>query len=189
MWGSIAVSTRAIKVSVESSYLSLGCAWMATTKRSLGTTSTSWPSLAMAAKAGWSPTSTSHHSRPYRASSIRVVASGPSVRARAAGRSNSPRRGRAARSWPCRAREAGSRMRRSRPHPQRIDGRGRTVTANQPDRPAAESTMPARSSSASTRIRSMSRSRPAVFFPRPCGTSNISQACINRWSYATRFAS
>jgi hypothetical protein len=76
-----------------------------------------------------------------------------------------------------------------RPHPQRIDGGGRTLIANQPDRPAAESTMPARSSSASTRIRSMSRSRPAVFFPRSCGTSNISQACINRWSYATRFAS
>jgi hypothetical protein len=112
MWGSIAVSTREIKVSVESSYFSLGCAWMATTKRSLGTTSTNWPSLPMAAKAGWNPTSTSHDSRRYRASSIRVVASGPSVRARVAGHSNGPRRGRAARSWPCRAREAGSRMRR-----------------------------------------------------------------------------
>jgi hypothetical protein len=78
----------------------------------LGTTSTNWPSLPMAAKAGWNPTSTSHHSWPYRASSIRVVASGPSVRARVAGHSNGPRRGRAARSWPCRAREAGSRMRR-----------------------------------------------------------------------------
>ena len=49
----------------------------------------------------------------------------------------------------------------------------------QPDRPAAESTMPARSSSASTRMRSMSRSWPAVVLSRSCGTASISQACIN----------
>ena len=40
---------------VESSYLSLCFAWMATTKRSLGTTSTNWPSLPMAAKSGMQP--------------------------------------------------------------------------------------------------------------------------------------
>jgi len=188
MWGSIAVSTRAIKVSVESSYLSLGCAWLPP--------NAGWvPPAPIGRRCRWlRKPDGARRRRPTSAGRTGQARSalwrpGPSVRARAAGRSNGPRRGRAARSWPCRAREAGSRMRRSRPHPQRIDGRGRTVTANQPDRPAAESTMPARSSSASTRIRSMSRSRPAVFFPRSCGTSNISQACINRWSYATRFAS
>lgn len=39
--------------------------------------------------------------------------------------------------------------------------------------------MPARSSSASIRIRSMSRSGPAVL-PRSCGTFNISQA-LRSW--------
>ena len=70
-----------------------------------------------------------------------------------------------------------------------FDGRVRSAAPFQPDRPVAESTMPARSNSASTRIRSRSRSGPAVSFLRSCWTSNISQACINSWSYATRFAS